>query len=103
MNFSFVLHIPLRDKNNQYWYVRQRSSACSLNKNNQVLQFISWHDVLRPYHGEPVTFQGYSNQGLRVREIEKEIKEQSGYYDQLPITARQQDILKTYIKLKEPT
>lgn len=102
LNFSFVLYLPLRDKNNQYWYVRQRSSACSINKSKQVIKFISWHDILRPYHGEPITFQGYSNQGLRVREIEREIKIASDYYDHLPFTARQQEVLKAYIKMKTP-
>jgi len=102
LHFSFVINLPIKDINNKYWYVRQRNSACELNEKNQVLSFLSWHDVLRPYHGEPITIQGYSNQGIRVFEIEETLKKQAGYYKALPFTKRQQEILKIYIRLDEP-
>jgi len=61
LNFSFILNFSFRDNENKYWYVRQNNTACEINAHNQVLNFLSWHDVLSPYNGEPITFKVYSN------------------------------------------
>jgi len=102
LKFSFVIDLPLRHIDGNYMYVRQRICACTLNKRNQVLHFLSWHDVLGHYDGQPVTLKGFSNQGKRLYKIEEELKEKADYYLAMPFTKRQQEILKLFIQMGCP-
>lgn len=103
LNFTFTINIPIRDINNQYWYVQQSNSPCELNNQNQVLNFLSLHTILHPYHGEPITIKGYSNQGQRLQETEEAIKKEADYYKLLPFTEKEREVLTTFLNLEKPS
>lgn len=103
LNFTFTINIPLRDINNQYWYVQQSNSPCEVNAQNQVLNFLSLHTILHPFHGEPITIKGYSNQGQRLYETEEAIKKEADYHKMLPFTETERKVLTIFLNLEKPS
>ncbi|MEM1120517.1 MAG: hypothetical protein AAGJ18_08700 [Bacteroidota bacterium] len=98
--FTFVVFLPYKTIDNQYSYIRQTNTIHDYNQNNQVLSYLSWHDLVRPYRGEPLTFQIYMHQGSRFYELEAAIKRQANYDSFFPFSPKEIDILKVY--LNEP-
>jgi len=102
LKFNFIIYLPLKSADNKYWYIRKTNTPCELNTENQVVKFLSWHDLIRPYDGEPITFKVFTHQGNRAFELEELLKQKSGYYQSLPFTEGELKVLKTYVFMEAP-
>lgn len=92
--FTFIVFLPYKTVDNQYWYIRQTNTIYEFNEDNQALSYLSWHDLIRPYNGEPLTFQIYTHQNTRLHDLEVSIKQTANYYQFLPFSERERQVLK---------